>query len=92
MDAFREHQDDIALRPTDDDQAFSTVSELPDSELDWTVSVATRQTGLLLLSLGTGDLRLDPGQRKQALIPHVQRNICSRLSCAHSLLFMALHR
>lgn len=38
------------------------------SELRRTVGVAARQAGLLLLPLGSGDLGLDPAQRKQP--PH----------------------
>ncbi|MEQ2187838.1 hypothetical protein GOODEAATRI_008683 [Goodea atripinnis] len=60
MDAFREHQDDKALRPTDDDQ--------PHSELDRTVGFKVTRPGLLLLPLGPGDLRLDPGQRVSTLM------------------------
>jgi len=70
VDAFREHQDDTALRPTDDHQALQTVSELPASELDWTVSFSVRQTGLLLLSLGPGDLRLDLSHHRVDLGPY----------------------
>lgn len=65
-------------------QMTTTVSELPASELDWTVSFSVRQTGLLLLSLGPGDLRLDPVQRKAAALIPCFQGIYSRLSCACS--------
>lgn len=63
MDAFGEGQDDTILRPTNDERALQTPSELRR-----TVGGTARQAGLLLLPLGPGDLGLDPVQRKQP--PH----------------------
>lgn len=60
VDAFGEGQDDAVLRPTNDERALLTPSELHQ-----TFSFTGGQASLLLLPLCPGDLRLDPGQKKQ---------------------------
>lgn len=65
MDALGEGQDDTELRPTNDERALLTASELHQ-----TFSFTVRQASLLLLPLRPGDLRLDPVQRKHLLIPY----------------------